>query len=477
MNGLTIVATSAKAVTVATSSKTIDEIKFTHTLKTGGTGSADYRNLNFAVTGPCTIEVYLVSAGSSDRTLNIYSGAYSGDPIATLTAPQAIPAKQTYSYTGSATTIFMGSANSGINFYAINVIYSGEEPPAPKPTYTLYYDENGGSGEMEEQTVEEGQSVSVKENTFTAPTGYSFKEWNDNYKGSGTTYTAGQSVELTADLTLYAVWVPNTYTVTLNANGGTGGTENVQATFDEQMPNIIIPSRSGYNFLGYFDNEEKQYYDANGSSTNSWTTPSDATLTAQWEEESGETPEVTGNLHFWFFYEEDAALNGVSNSETVFQDMVSPNGQALAGSITIDGTSYSVTRRTGDNAVFGSFTIPSGYKGIFYALAVSSGSGDRQINLVNGTTQEELPVPGGSKAFQRLESEELLAGTYSIERGAGGNVRLGVVIVKLIDSTTTDKENIEDTYHPSSAHKIINNGQILILRGDKTYTIQGQEVK
>ncbi|MBR6065851.1 MAG: InlB B-repeat-containing protein, partial [Paludibacteraceae bacterium] len=113
----------------------------------------------------------------------------------------------------------MGSANSGINFYAINLVYSGDTPQ-PVETYTLSYDENGGSGTMEEQTAEDGQSLTVKANTFTAPAGYSFKEWNDNHKGSGTKYNAGQSVTMHADLTLYAVWSPKSYTITLNANGG-----------------------------------------------------------------------------------------------------------------------------------------------------------------------------------------------------------------------------------------------------------------
>ena len=133
-----------------------------------------------------------------------------------------------------------------MNFYAINVIYSG----TPTPTYTLTYDENGGDGTMEEQTVDEGQSVTVKANAFTAPTGYSFKEWNTNAKGSGTKYTVGQSVTMTEDITLYAVWQANTYTVTLNAGEGTGGTASVQATFDAAMPNISIPSRNGYTFKG-----------------------------------------------------------------------------------------------------------------------------------------------------------------------------------------------------------------------------------
>lgn len=436
VKGLTIAASSDKAVTVATGAKTIDGHAFTHVLKTGGTGSAAARSLSFAVTGPCTIQVYLVSANAtSERTLNIYSGSYGGTLLTTLPAATTA-AKQTYAYSGGATTIHMGSANSGINFYAINLIYSGgDDPTPPTPTYTLSYDENGGTGTMDSQSAESGQSVTVLANAFTAPTGYTFKEWNTNAKGSGTKYTAGQNVTLTEDLTLYAVWSPLSYTITLDAAGGTGGSGSITATFDAAMPNITIPGREGYDFLGYFSEPNgagKQYYDANGSSTNSWITPSDATLYAAWKEQSGDTPATEGDLHFWFFYPADATKNGVTNDDSFFSNMFSSTS-SQAGSLTIDGTSYAITRRSGDTPKFGEFTIPSGKKGIFYALAISSGGSDRQINLISNETKIELTVPGGSDSYKRIESEELPAGTYSIEREGSGNVRLGIVVVKTID--------------------------------------------
>ena len=469
INGLTISAASDKSVTVATGAKTIGGIAFTHVLKTGGTGSAAARSLSFAVTGACTIDVYLVSANtSSERTLNVYAGSYSGTPLTTLPAGTTA-AKVSYNYTGGATTIYMGSANSGINFYAIHLTYSGTPEP-PVQTYTLTYDENGGSGEMDAQTVNKGQSVTVKANAFTAPVGYAFKEWNTNAKGSGTKYTAGQSVTMNDDLTLYAVWSPNTYTVTLNANGGTGGTTSVQAVFDEAMPNITIPSRSGYTFAGYFDADGKPYYDANGSSCNSWVTPSDGTLTASWEEKGSDTP-VAGDLHFWFFYPADATANGVSNDETVFTDMYSSTS-SQAGSITIDGKSYTITKRSGDTSVFGSFTIPEGKSAIFYALAVSSGGSSRQINLFRGDEKLEFEVPGGSSTYQRLESEALPAGTYRIEREGTGNVRMGMIALKFLENTGTGVAECQ--LSAPSAQKVLKDGQILIIRDGKTYTLTGQ---
>lgn len=477
INGLTIAATSGATVVVDGSNKTIDGHSFTHRVKTGGSGSSTARHFSFSVTGACTIEVFATSSSTqtgNERVLNIYSGSYGGSTIGTLNIGLS-PSKQSYNYTGGATTIYLGSAGSGINFYAINLIYSGEEPPTL--TYTLAYDENGGSGEMEEQTVDEGESVTVLANAFTAPVGYSFKEWNTNSRGSGTKYNVGQNVTMNADLTLYAVWQPNTYTITLDADGGTGGSAQVTATYDAEMPNITIPTRTSYTFLGYFSEQNgqgTQYYDANGSSVNSWTTAGNATLYAAWEEQSGDTPAITGDLHFWFFYADDATSNGLTNDNTVFSNMIAASSQK-AGSITIDGMSYSITHRTGDpsDGKFGKFTIPTGYKGIFYALAISSGGADRQINLVGAETYE-LDVPGGTSAYQRLESELLPAGTYSIERAAtSGNVRIGVAVLKFIKDSASGFETIENQ---SAARKVLRNGQVVILREGKTYSILGARI-
>lgn len=477
INGLTI----GPKIAYDSNNKTIESYSFTKRMKTAGKGSADNRYFKFNVTGACTIEIFAISGKSSEtRKLSVYANNFGGTLLTQFNVVGTAAAKYSYDYTGNAGIIFICSDNSGINLYAINVIYSGEEPPAPTPTYTLYYDENGGSGEMEEQTVEEGKSVTVKANTFTAPKGYAYREWNTNAKGSGTKYEAGQSVKMTADLTLYAVWQAKTYTVTLDAAGGTGGTNSVTATFDEAMPNIIIPTRADYTFLGYFSEANgagTQYYDANGSSTNSWVTPSNATLYAAWEEKSSETPVETGNLHFWFFNPADAATNGVTNDETVFANMFATT-KLQEGSITIDGTSYAVTRRTGDpnDGKFGTFTVPEGKKAVFYALAISSGGGDRQINLIRGTDKYEFAVPGGSSSFQRLESEELPAGTYSIEREGSSNVRMGIVVLKFMDAAAVPT-CIETPQNNSAARKVLRRGQIIIQREGRSYNMIGSLIR
>ena len=377
-----------------------------------------------------TVTVYNKANSATDIGFTINGTAHTKS-VAAQTEDQVVYELVSTDISAGSVTIKRSASND--RYGAILLERCSGSTPTP-PTFVLSYDENGGSGTMadEEQT---GENVTVAANGFTAPTGYAFQEWNGNMNGGGTVYTAGQVLTLTEDLTIYAIWTPQSYPVTLDAAGGTGGTPSVSATFDADMPAITVPTQPGYVFKGYYtgaDGAGTQYYDENGSSTNSWTTAAATTLYAYWE--AGSTPDPTGcGVHFWFIKEADAAANSKTNDATVFAGMIG-NSSSLNGSLTIDGTSYSVTGRSGDNATFGSFTIPSGKTGVFYALAVSSGSGDRQINLVCGPNTYELPVAGGSDSYKRIESEELPEGTYSIQRDGSSNVRIGVVAVKICES-------------------------------------------
>ncbi len=125
VDGLTVMAKSDKVVTIDANAKTVEDVKYTQRLKLGGTGAADNRILKFDVTGACTIKIILCSAsGDTERVLNICKDTWSkDDPLATVPAVAGAPVAQTYNYTGEAATIILGSANSGVNIYAIYVTY------------------------------------------------------------------------------------------------------------------------------------------------------------------------------------------------------------------------------------------------------------------------------------------------------------------------------------------------------------------
>ena len=93
-------------------------------------------------------------------------------------------------------------------------------------------------------------------------TGYSFKGYYTSTNGSGTNYVnssgtfINNAYKTIGDKTLYANWQANTYTITYNANGGSGAPSSQSYTYDPNNDTVFYlssttPSRSGYTFLGW----------------------------------------------------------------------------------------------------------------------------------------------------------------------------------------------------------------------------------
>ena len=82
---------------------------------------------------------------------------------------------------------------------------------------------------------------------------------------------------------------PPKTTITLNPAGGSGGTDTVYGTNGQYLPNITLPTRPGFEFLGYVDSRNgsnltgTRYYDPDGTPITKWTqTGGTATLYAKW---------------------------------------------------------------------------------------------------------------------------------------------------------------------------------------------------
>gem|GEM_PF-5333363 len=119
-------------------------------------------------------------------------------------------------------------------------------------------------------------------------TGYSFSGWTVNSGGASlanpnsavTTFPMADS-----SVTVTANWTANSYTVTLDRQGGSGGTASVTAVFDSNMPAMTRPTRTGYTFGGYWTGAGgtgTMYYTNTGASARAWNLPSDTTLYARW---------------------------------------------------------------------------------------------------------------------------------------------------------------------------------------------------
>lgn len=80
-----------------------------------------------------------------------------------------------------------------------------------KVFYTVKFDANGGTGEMNKITAESGIEIAITENSFTKA-GWTFSGWNTKSDGTGAPYNDKTKITLTADVTLYAQWAAGTGT-------------------------------------------------------------------------------------------------------------------------------------------------------------------------------------------------------------------------------------------------------------------------
>ncbi len=123
-------------------------------------------------------------------------------------------------------------------------------------TYTVTYNGNGNTGGTipSAQTKTENINLTLQTNSGTlVKTGYNFDGWNTLANGSGTDYAQGANYIANAGVTLFAKWTINTYTVTFNSNGGTGGSTATQTlTYNTGTPLTANGfTRTGYTFAGW----------------------------------------------------------------------------------------------------------------------------------------------------------------------------------------------------------------------------------
>lgn len=120
-----------------------------------------------------------------------------------------------------------------------------------KPSYKITFNGNGGSGAPSSQTKWYGESLTLS-STKPTKTGYTFKGWSTSSTATGATYSAGGSYTDNKAATLYAVWKAETYTISYNANGGSGAPESQTKTHGKDLTlSSTKPTRTNYNFEGW----------------------------------------------------------------------------------------------------------------------------------------------------------------------------------------------------------------------------------
>ncbi|MDE3107909.1 MAG: InlB B-repeat-containing protein [Acidobacteriota bacterium] len=169
---------------------------------------------------------------------------------------------------------------------------------------------------MNVETTQSGGTVLVPSASALSRQGYTFEGWNNRADGTGSAFAPGAPVVLAGDLTLYAIWLPDTYTIQFDSQGGSSSSE---VTFVVGQSPLVLPTvaKSGYQFSGW-------YSSANGGTLvgagGSAITPTQsATLYAQW------TPSVVGVT-----FNLGGASGSLSNvSGTVGESIVLPGASSM----------------------------------------------------------------------------------------------------------------------------------------------------
>ena len=126
-----------------------------------------------------------------------------------------------------------------------------------RKAYTVVFKPNGGTGTMNNLSIDIGASKKLTANAFTRA-GYTFTGWNTKSNGKGKSYknkakVKDLSTKDGAKVTLYAVWKAYSFKLAFDANGGTGSApKTIAATSGKAISLPANPfKRKGYVFLGW----------------------------------------------------------------------------------------------------------------------------------------------------------------------------------------------------------------------------------
>lgn len=209
--------------------------------------------------------------------------------------PATLPSTSDFTKTGCRPNGWNTQADGKGTHYADGASFSAPEASVKLyvewvNVYSVTYKGNSatdGDAPVDGTVYDENSDVIVLGNTGNlVRTGYIWSGWNTQANGEGTTYAPSATFKITANTNLYAKWVAKTTEITLDQQEGTGGSTNVTATYGQAMPTATMPSRTGYDFKGYYDakTDGTQYYYINGNSARNWNKEdATATLFARWQ--------------------------------------------------------------------------------------------------------------------------------------------------------------------------------------------------
>ena len=301
---------------------------------------------------------YKMEASSGGKTVVLHDGKSGSEGSSgTLTGTYSISGNGAASKT--VTVTFKNSHPDKTDTYKTqNVSFSVSVPAWT--SYTVKYNANGGAAAPSSQTKWKDQTLTLSTAKPTR-TGYSFQGWATSASGS-VAYAAGASYTANAAVTLYAVWKANTYTVSYNANGGSGAPSNQTKTYGTTLKlSSTKPTRTNYNFLGWGTSASATT--ASYAAGANYTANAAVTLYAVWQlaytkpritglsisrcDAGGTLTEEGTNARVSFNWECDKAVTAIAIRWRTATD----TNWTSASGISASGTSGTINKIVGSNAL------------------------------------------------------------------------------------------------------------------------------
>ena len=310
--------------------------------------------------------------------------------------------------------------------------------------YTVTFNVNGGSGSVSAITGTANQQITLPSYSGTK-SGYNFGGWNTNASGSGTNYNAGASYTISGNVTLYAKWtaIPVIqYTVTYNTAGGS--TIQSQTVNTNTTITLPTPTRSGYNFDGWYLNESYT-----GSAVGStYTITSNITFYAKWVEQV--VPVITLN---------PSSNQTVTAATTVSATVTNGTAANTSWSITNKGTTgntFKLNASEGESVIVtpNNTTAPTANKGTV-SMATGSTSQDTtagtrtltasftagSVNTTTYNTTVTASYTGATSKSVKLtyskSTDPASAGTYTWSVVSGKTLPTGISLSGSTDTSIT----------------------------------------
>ncbi len=357
--------------------------------------------------------------------------------------------------------------------------------------YSVTYDANGGSGSVTDvKKYLSGTYADIQSaKGLTAPSKKSFLYWSTNKDGSGTSYYPGDKIEVTSNLTLYAIYGDPTKTTSLtyhsNYPDGVDTTKKQIMNDSEELENNVsfkVYSNTDAGFIApdgyYFDG----WQDSDGNSIQAGKTilvdnTSDNDLYALWKEKKSLVIQVTGNEVSNVYDGTNHSASGYTLSYTVDGKSVS----ALPDGLSLNETTAKAKEATGKNAgtynmdlTVGDFEV-TGSDIDKYSISIQVTDGHllitkRQVTLTSESATKKYDGTALTKPTVKVSETDFVDGEVSDIKATGSRTKVGSTTntITYTENTGFDADNYDITKNEGKLTVTPNEDEINIRAKDAT---------